>query len=101
MIDILYVSLCDRKSGLRASSSGISYTRALEILKAGMKPFLGNDFKFGSHSLRSGAATVAMASGLNPDAIDKHAGWHSKSSKFRYVRDSLATKLSISGAIGL
>ena len=58
------------KSGLRASSSGISYTRALEILKAGMKPFLGNDFKFGSHSFRSGAATVAMASGLNPDAID-------------------------------
>ena len=49
------------KSGLRTSSSGISYTRALEILKAGMEPFLGNDFKFGSHSLKSGAATVIIS----------------------------------------
>ena len=89
------------KKGLRACPSGISYTRALEILKAGMKPFLGEDFNFGSHSLKSGAATVAMASGLDADAIDKHAGWRSKSSKFRYISDSLDRKLSVSGAIGL
>ena len=49
----------------------------------------------------SGAATAAMVSGLDADAIDKYAGWRSKSSKFRYVSDSLVSKLSISGAIGL
>ena len=37
------------KAGLRASAFGISYTRALEILKAGLKPFLGDKFNLGSH----------------------------------------------------
>ncbi|CAH3128659.1 unnamed protein product, partial [Porites lobata] len=39
--------------------------------RLGMKPILGDDFNFGSHSLRSGAATVAMANGLAGYAIDK------------------------------
>lgn len=55
----------------------------------------------GTHSLKSGAGTVAMASGHDADAIDKYAGCRSKSSKFRYVGDSLDGKLSISDAIGL
>jgi len=66
-----------------------------------MKPFLGNDFNFGSHSFRSGAPTTAVANGVDADAIDKHAGWRSKCSKFRYVGDSLTNKLSVSSNLGL
>lgn len=65
---------CSLALGLRAIASGISYTRVFEILRLGMKPILGDDFNFGSHSLRSGAATVAMANGLAGYAIDKYAG---------------------------
>ena len=48
----LTCSLVQCKNGLRAIASGISYTRALEILRLGMKPIFGNDFNFGSHTLR-------------------------------------------------
>lgn len=40
------------KNSLRAIASGISYTRALETLRLGMKMILGDDFNFGSHTLR-------------------------------------------------
>ena len=72
--DFLTCSLVRCKNGLRAIASGISYTRVLEILRLGVKPILGDDFNFGSHSLRSGAATVAMANGLAGYAIDEYAG---------------------------
>lgn len=35
---------------------------------------LGDDFNFGSHTLRWGAATAAMANDLAGYAIDKYAG---------------------------
>ena len=61
------------KNGLKVVASGISYTRALEILRSGMKPILGDGFNSDSHSLRSSTATMAMANGLACNAIDKHA----------------------------
>ena len=81
------------KAGLRASASGISYTRALEILKAGLKPFLGDKFNLGSHSLKSGAATaVASSAQVDSDAIDKHADM---------LRTLWTKKLLVSGSLGL
>ena len=97
----LICRLVRTKSGLVASCLGISYSRALQILKEGMKPFVGDDFNLGSHSLKSGAATVAANKGLDGHAIDKHAGWQSKKSKFRYASDSLEKKIAVSESLGL
>ena len=65
-----------------------------------MKPFFGNILSL-VRIVKIGRSHCSEASGLYPDAIDKHAGWRSKSCKFRYVSDLFASKLSISGAIGL
>ena len=97
----LICRLVRTKSGLVASCLGISYSRDLHILKEGMKPFVGDDFNLGSHSLKSGAATVAANKGLDGHAIDKHADWRSKKFKFRYASDSLEKKLAVSESLGL
>ena len=62
-----------------------------------MKPFLGDDFNLCSHSLKSGAATVAVANGLDGDAIAVLIN----SSKFRYISDSVSNNLSVSRNLGL
>lgn len=89
------------KAGLKSSPLGISYTRTLEIVKEGLKPFVGDDFKLGTHSLKSGAATTVVNKDVDHHAIDKHAGWRSEKSKFRYADDSLTRKLAVSSALGL
>ena len=89
------------KAGLKSNPRGISYTRALKISKDGLKPFVGDKFKLGTHSLKSGAAATVVNKDVDHNAIDKHAGWRSKNSKFRYAEDSLSRKLVVSSALGL
>ena len=85
---------------MKSSPLGISYTRASEILKQGLWLFVEDGFNLGTHSPKSGAAIAVAKGGVDPSAIDKHAGWRSKKSQFRYVSDSLTKKLSVSGALG-
>ena len=68
----------------------------MEIIKDGLKPFVGDEFKLGTHSLKSGAATTVVNKDVDHNAIDKHAGWRSKNSKFKYAEDSLSRKLVVS-----
>ena len=97
----LVCRLIHTKASLISSSLGISYTRALEIVKEKLKTFVCTDFKLGTHSLKAGAASVVVKSGVDYNSIDKHAGWRCKESKFRYASDSLDRKLIVSKSIGL
>ena len=91
----------EHKSWFEKQSAGISYTRALEVIEDGLKPFVGDEFKLGTHNLKSGAATTVVNKNVDHNAIDKHAGWRSKNFKFRYAEDSLSRKLVVSSALGL
>ena len=97
----LICRLVSTKAGLKSNPRGISYTRALEVIEDGLKPFVGDEFKLGTHNLKSGAATTVVNKNVDHNAIDKHAGWRSKSFKFRYAEDSLSRKLVVSSALGL
>ena len=97
----LICRLVSTKAGLKSNPRGISYTRALKIINDGLKPFVGDEFKLGTHSLKSGAAATVVNKDVDHNAIDKHAGWRSKNSKFRYAEDSISRKLVVSSALGL
>ena len=85
-----------------AKSAGISYSRARDILRAGLAKYLGENFNFGTHSLRAGAATHAVNSGhVSQSALDKHVGWRSTKSKFRYVKDDEQASILVSSNLGL
>ena len=47
-----------------------------------MKPFFGDILSL-VRIVKIGRSHCSEASGLNPDAIDKHAGWRSKSCQSR------------------
>ena len=70
----LICRLVSTKAGLKSNPRGISYTRALEIIKDGLKPFVGDEFKLGTHSLKSGAAATVVNKDVDHNTIDKHAG---------------------------
>ena len=73
-----------------------------DILRAGLAKYLGNGFNFGTHSLRAGAASHAANFSNVPDsALDKHVGWKSAKSKFRYIKDSEAASMLVSRNLGL
>ena len=90
--------LVSTKAGLKSNPRGISYIGALKIIKDGLKPFAGDEFKLGTHSFNSSAATTVVHKDVDHHAIDNHAGWRSKNFKFRYAEDSQSRKLVVSSA---
>lgn len=97
------LSFC-KKSGiykLRKHNVPLSYTRVREIVLSALKT-LGLDYtKFGVHSLRSGGATAAAASGVNDRLFKKHGRWKTDKAKDGYVHENLESKLSVTKNLGI
>ena len=75
------------KNGQLCKPTSISYSRARDILRDVLSKYIQPGFNFGTHSLRAGAVSHAANSPQVPSsALDKHVGWKSKRSKFRYIR---------------
>ena len=55
--------------------------------------------KFGTHSMRSGGATLAANSGVRDSLWMKHRGWKSYKSAVGYVETSSEAKASVTNAI--
>jgi len=55
----------------------------------------------GTHSLRSGGATVAANAGVPDPLFKRHGRWASESAKDGYVQDYLSVRLSVSKALGI
>ena len=63
---------------------------------------LGYDPKlFGLHSLRAGGATAAANAGVADRLFKRHGRWRSETAKDGYVKDSVASLLSVSKALDL
>lgn len=54
---LLISRLVSTKNGHIAKPAPISYSRARDILRAGLSKYLPNGFNFGTHSLRAGAVS--------------------------------------------
>ena len=77
-------------------STGISYTRAREVVLDAFCQ-LGYPAKlFGLHSLRSGGATAAANAGVTDSLFKRHGRWQSDKAKDGYVKDNLDALLSVS-----
>lgn len=74
----------------------ITYTLAREIASKAFG-FLGlPSGSFSLHSLRSGGATAAAASGLDGRLIQRHGRWKTSYSRDRYIEDTMKDRLDVS-----
>ena len=77
----------------------ICYTTFREQLKANLNGVVDDTSKFGTHSFRAGAATIAANSGIDERLLQRHGRWKSSSSKNMYIKDKTSSKLSVSKVI--
>ena len=84
------------KASYALRSTGISYTRAREVVLDAFCQ-LGYPAKlFGLHSLRSGGATAAANAGVTDSLFKRHGRWRSDKAKDGYVKDNLDALFSVS-----
>ena len=96
----LFHGIVQSKKGdhLRGFGS-LSYTRMRELL-LGKLSQLGFDTKqFGLHSLRAGGATAAANAGVADRLFKRHGRWRSESAKDGYVKDSVASLMSVTKSL--
>lgn len=81
-------------------SKGISYTTLREEFRKYVKPFVNDIAKYGTHSIKSGAASNPACKNISADLLDMHAGWKCATSKHRYIKRSVNDRLNVSRSIG-
>ena len=96
----LFRKICYTKGGFSLRSQKLSYTRALEKVRAMLKSIGLDLLKYSLHSMRSGAS-LAAAIGIHDRLIMRHGGWKSESSKNRYIEEAMESLLSVSKALRL
>ena len=82
-------------------SKGISYSTAHEQFKEFIKPLITDGQKFTPHSVRSGGASQAAASGVEERVISKHGRWRSERARNSYLEDTIENRLKVSRSLGL
>ena len=97
----LFCQLSKTKFGYKARARGLSYTRLRELVFEAFRGIVPDLARIGTHSLRSGGATAAASAGVPDRLFLRHGRWSSVSAKDGYVKDSLASRLFVSKALGI
>ena len=98
----LFRGIIHTKRGERLRPSGsISYTRMRELFLEKLTKLGFNAKVFSLHSLRSGGASTAANAGVPDRLFKRHGRWKSESAKDGYVKDSVASLLSVSKSLDL
>ena len=98
----LFRAIVRSKNGVKLRShGGLSYTRMRELLLEKLSEVGLDPKKYGLHSLRSGGATAAANAGVPDRLFKRHGHWRSENAKDDYVKDSLASRLSVTKKIGV
>lgn len=83
------------------NSSPLSYTRARELVLTAFES-IGLDKKnFGLHSLRAGGASAAANAHVSDRLFKRHGRWKSEKAKDGYIKDNVASLLSVSKSLGI
>jgi integrase len=85
---------------LSSKACAISYNSVRTLVKAKMSQLGLNPSSFGTHSMRAGGATTAANSDVKDRVLQRHGCWASVSSKDRYIKDSVASRLVVSQRLG-
>ena len=80
---------------LRTKNTPLSYTRVRELVLSAFKSIDLPVKNFGTHSLRSGGATLAANSGIADRLFKRHGRWATDASKDLYVQDNIEQLLSV------
>ena len=84
---------------LSKSNIALSYSNVRDVVKAKAVQ-LGLDPSFyGTHSMRAGGSTAAANSGVEDRLFQRHGRWSSVTSKNGYIKDCLASRLSVTKAL--
>lgn len=80
----------------------VCYSTMRKAIVTRLKSVRGNEgLDIGLHSLRASGATAAVKAGVSERCLKRHGRWKSDSAKDRYVEDSLAARLAVSGSMNL
>ncbi|XP_019851172.1 PREDICTED: uncharacterized protein LOC109581484 isoform X2 [Amphimedon queenslandica] len=95
--ECLFRGIVKSKNGERLRSLGsLSYSRIREILMGKIKALGYDPADYGTHSFRSGGASLAANRGVPDRLFKKHGRWKSESAKDGYIKDSLSARLDVS-----
>ena len=98
----LFRGIVHTKSGERLrAAGGLSYTRMRELFLQKIAELGFDPKRFGLHSLRAGGASAAANAGVPDRLFKRHGRWKSESAKDGYIKDSVASRLSVSKKLNL
>ena len=80
---------------LRKKNCPLSYTRAREIILQTCESIGLNKKQFGTHSLRSGGASMAANAGVPDRLFKRHGRWLTDRAKDMYVQDNVEELLTV------
>ena len=97
------VSFCSSLDAykLRSADCSLAYSTIREMFKDFLSKIGLDSSKFGLHSLRSGGASAAAASGVSDRVFKWHGRWKGELAKDGYVKAPLAELLAVTLNIGL
>lgn len=78
----------------------ISYFTFRDHLAKSLRSVVTDPSVYGTHSFRSGGASKAANSGVGDRVFQMHGRWKSVSAKDGYVKDDIASTISVSKSLG-
>jgi integrase len=86
----------NKKLSLHDTKSPLSYNNARDIVKKKAGQINLDSKMYSTHSMRSGGATSAASAGTSERLLQLHGRWASSSSKDRYVKEGINSRLEVS-----
>ena len=80
-------------------SKGVSCTTHREEFRKYVKPFVDDTARYGTHSIKSGAALNPACRNVSADMLGMHAGWKCANSKNRYIKHTVNDRLKVARSI--
>ena len=83
-------------------ASRVSYSTLRDEFKKFVKPFVCDIALYGTHSIKSGAASNPACRSVSADLLDMHAaGWKCATSKNRYIKHTVSDRLKVAQTIAI
>ena len=83
------------------ATKGVSYTTLREEFRKYVESFVDDIASYGTHSIKSGAASNPACRSISPDLLDMHADWKCAISKNRYIKHTVNDRLKVARSIAL
>ena len=83
------------------ATKGVSYTTLREEFRKYVESFVDDIASYGTHSIKSGAASNPACRSISADLLDMHAGWKCAISKKRYIKHTVDDRLKVARSVAL